>query len=90
MDEVSMTVSFVGGEAGGVSRPRAGTGPGEHTGMCLLGTGTGAPRDEAFKRRCGGGVDERPGMCGALATTAAIVDDDSWYVEMQLKARNVG
>lgn len=50
---------FVGGEAGGVSRPRIGLGPGEHIGICLLGTAAGVPLDEVFSVRCGGGVDAR-------------------------------
>lgn len=74
MDDVSMRLSLDGGEAGGVSRPRAGTGPGEHTGMCLFGIAAGVPRDDVFSVRCGGGVDERPGMGGARATTAAIAN----------------
>ena len=73
IDDVSMTLSFDGGEDGGVSRPRTGTGPGEHTGMCLLGTAAGVPREYVFSVRCGGGVEERLGMGGGRATTAAMV-----------------
>ena len=67
-----MTLSLDGGDAGGVSRPQVGTGPGEHTGRCLFGMGVGVPRDRALSARCGGGVDERLGKGGARATAAAI------------------
>jgi hypothetical protein len=40
-----------GGEAGGVSRPRAGRGPGEHTGRCLFGMAAGVPLDDVFSVR---------------------------------------
>lgn len=69
MDDASMRLSCRGGEAGGV----AGSPPGEHTGMCLLGMAAGVPRDEVFSDRCGGGVDERPGIGGNLATAAAML-----------------
>lgn len=82
-------LSLVGGEAGGVTKPRSGTGPGEHTGMCLFGTATGVPRVDVFSVRCGGGVEERPGMGGALATTAAMARGGGCRVYVQLKARNV-
>ena len=85
MDEVSMRLSCRGGDAGGV----AGKPPGEHTGMCLLGTAEGVPRDEVLSDRCGGGVDERAGTGNALATAAAILA--SQIIDgVQLKARNVG
>jgi hypothetical protein len=89
IDDVSMMLSFDGGDAGGVSRPRAGTGPGEHIGMCLFGIAAGVPRVEVFSVRCGGGVLERPGIKGARATTAAIMG--VVYVELlsSSKVRNV-
>lgn len=90
MDDISMTLSLLGGEAGGVSKPRCGTGPGEQTGICLFGTATGVPREVVLRVRCGGGVVERPGMAGALATTAAMLADGSGYRGVvQLKARSV-
>lgn len=73
MDDVSMRLSFEGGDAGGVSGPRTGTGPGEHTGMCLLGIAAGVPREDVFNVKCGGGVEDRPGMGGALATIVAML-----------------
>ena len=51
IDEVSMSLSLDGGEDGGVSSPRMGTGPGEHTGMCLFGTAAGVPREDVFRVR---------------------------------------
>jgi hypothetical protein len=72
IDDVSRRLSLDGGDAGGVSRPRAGTGPGGHTGICLFGIAAGVPRVEMFSVRCGGGVLERPGIKGARATIAAI------------------
>ena len=69
MDEVSMRLSCRGGVDGGV----AGSPPGEHSGMCLLGIGAGTPWGEVFKDRCGGGVEERRGIEGYLATAAAIL-----------------
>jgi hypothetical protein len=45
MDDVSMRLSCRGGEAGGV----AGSPPGEHTGMCLLGIAVGVPRVEVLR-----------------------------------------
>ena len=72
MDVVSITLSLVGGDAGGVTSPRSGTGPGGHTGRCLFGMGCGAPR-AVLSVKCGGGVGERAGIGGALATTAAMV-----------------
>jgi hypothetical protein len=69
IDEVSIRLSWRGGDAGGV----AGSPPGEHTGMCLLGIAAGVPREEVFKDRCGGGVEERSGMEGYLATAAAML-----------------
>lgn len=75
MDDVSITLSFEGGDEGGVSRPRVGTGPGEHTGRCLLGMAAGVPREEVLSVRCGGGVEVRLGMAGGLATTAAMPVD---------------
>lgn len=70
MDDVSMRLSWRGGEAGGV----AGSPPGGHIGMCLLGMGAGVPRVEVFNDRCGGGVEERLGMEeGYLATAAAML-----------------
>lgn len=68
MDEVSMRLSWRGGEAGGV----AGKPPGEHGGMCLLGMAAGVPRDEVLSNRCGGGVAERA-MRSGRATAAAMV-----------------
>jgi hypothetical protein len=73
MDDVSIILSFEGGDEGGVSRPRAGAGPGEHTGMCLFGMAAGVPREEVFNVRCGGGVEARLGIAGGRATTAAMV-----------------
>lgn len=67
-----MTDSLFGGDAGGVCRPVFGVGPGEHIGMCLLGIAAGVPRDEVLRVRVGGGVEERDGMAGGLATAAAI------------------
>ena len=75
IDDVSIRQSLEGGDAGGVSRPRAGTGPGEQTGMCLLGTAAGVPREDVFNVRWGGGVEERSGIGGALATAAAMTTD---------------
>lgn len=72
IDDVSMRLSLDGGDAGGVSRPREGTGPGGHTGKCLFGMAVGVPRVEVFSVRCGGGVLERPGIGSGRATTAAI------------------
>jgi hypothetical protein len=81
-----MRLSCRGGEAGGV----AGSPPGEHTGMCLLGMAVGVPRDDVFSDRCGGGVDDRDGMgIALLATAAAMVASDTSDVWVQLKARNV-
>lgn len=72
-DDVSIRQSLEGGDAGGVSRPRIGTGPGEQTGMCLFGTAAGVPLEEVFRVRCGGGVDDRAGKGGALATMVAMM-----------------
>jgi hypothetical protein len=69
IDDCSMRLSWRGGDAGGV----AGSPPGEHTGMCLFGIAAGVPRDEVFNDRCGGGVGERPGIEGYLATAAAML-----------------
>jgi len=69
MEEVSIKLSCRGGEAGGV----AGSPPGEHTGMCLFGIAAGAPRAEVLSDKCGGGVEERTGMAGTLATAAAMM-----------------
>jgi hypothetical protein len=69
IDDVSMRLSCRGGEAGGV----AGSPPGEHSGMCLLGTAVGVPREVVFSDRWGGGVEERPGIEGYLATAAAML-----------------
>lgn len=88
-EEISIALSLVGGEAGGVTKPRSGTGPGGHTGICLFGMATGVPRVVVFNVRWGGGVEERAGMCGALATTAAMGTDGGCHVQVQLKARNV-
>lgn len=41
--------------------------------MCLLGMAIGVPRDEVLSDSCGGGVGERPGMSGGLATAAAML-----------------
>jgi hypothetical protein len=79
MDDVSPRLSLFGGDAGGVSGPRKGTGPGEHTGICLFGTAAGVPRVDVLSVRCGGGVVERPGMAKALATTAAMVARGGGY-----------
>ena len=68
IDDCSMRLSCRGGDAGGV----AGSPPGEHTGMCLFGIAAGKPRDEVFRDRCSGGVGERPGIEGYLATAAAM------------------
>jgi hypothetical protein len=68
MEDVSIRLSCRGGDAGGV----AGSPPGEHTGMCLLGMAVGVPRDDVLIDRVGGGVSERLGMSGGLATAAAI------------------
>jgi hypothetical protein len=89
IDDVSMRLSLDGGDAGGVSRPRAGTGPGEHIGKCLFGIAAGVPRVEVFSVRCGGGVLEPPGMGGARATIVAIAV--VVYVELicSSKVRNV-
>lgn len=57
--------------------------------MCLFGMAWGVPREDVFRAKCGGGVEERPGMGGALATTAAMAADSGCHVEVQLKARNV-
>ena len=73
MVDVSMMLSLEGGDDGGVSGVRAGTGPGEHTGMCLFGMAAGVPREDVFSVRCGGGVEDRAGMGGARATIAAMV-----------------
>jgi len=90
MEDVSLTLSLLGGDAGGVSGPRKGTGPGEHTGICLFGTAMGVPRVDVLRVRCGGGVVERPGMASVLATTAAMVANGGGYgVKVQLKARSV-
>jgi hypothetical protein len=62
-----------GGEAGGVSGLPVGRGPGEQMGMCLLGTAAGVPREEVLSDRCGGGVVDRAGIGGALATIVAMV-----------------
>lgn len=58
MEEVSMMLSWRGGEAGGV----AGKPPWGQSGMCLLGMGAGVPRDEVLRARCGGGVGEGRGI----------------------------
>jgi hypothetical protein len=58
IEDCSIRLSRRRGVAGGV----AGSPPGEHTGMCLFGIAAGVPRDEVFSDRCGGGVEERPGM----------------------------
>jgi hypothetical protein len=86
IDDVSMRLSCRGGEAGGV----AGSPPGEHTGMCLLGMAVGAPRDVVLSDRCCGGVGDREGMAIALlATAAAMLASDTSDDYVQLKARNV-
>jgi hypothetical protein len=86
IDDVSTRLSFRGGEAGGV----AGSPPGEHTGMCLLGIAVGVPRDDVLSDRCGGGVGEREGMGNALlATAAAMLIVRVSDVQVQLKAHNV-
>lgn len=41
-------------------------------GRCLLGMAAGVPNDDVLSERWGGGVDDRPGMGGALATAAAM------------------
>lgn len=82
IDDVSIKASSRGGDAGGVT----GIPPGEHTGICLFGIAVGAPRDEVLSDRCVGGVEVRPGICGALATAAAMVAIERSTV--QLKARN--
>lgn len=69
------TVSFTAGDEGGVSSPLGDGEPGEHTGMCLFGIAAGVPRDEVFKVRCCGGVEERVGMGSVRATTAAMTAD---------------
>ena len=69
IDEVSMRLSCRGGEAGGV----AGSPPGEHIGMCLLGIAVGTPREEVLSDRCGGGVDVRCGMGTEALATAAVI-----------------
>ena len=69
----SITPCFCGGEAGGVLRPVTGLGPGEQTGMCLLGMAVGVPLEDVFRVRCGGGVDVRLVIAGALATIVAII-----------------
>jgi len=69
IEEVSIRLSWRGGDAGGV----AGSPPGEHSGMCLLGMAVGVPREEVLSDRCGGGVEERPGIEGYLATAAAML-----------------
>lgn len=89
MDVVSITQSAVGGDAGGVTSPRSGTGPGGHTGMCLFGMAWGVVPRDVLSVKCGGGVAARPGMGGALATTAAMVADGGSHVQVHLKARNV-
>ena len=71
MDEVSIMTSFEGGEEGGVSRPRTGTGPGLQMGKCLLGTAAGVPREDVFSR--GGGVGGRLGIGCTRATMAAMI-----------------
>lgn len=73
VEEGSITAFFWGGEAGGVSSPVAGLGPGEQMGMCLFGTAAGVPREEVFRVRCGGGVEVRVGSVGARATMVAII-----------------
>ena len=60
--------------------------------MCLFGTAAGVPREEVLSVKCGGGVDERPGMAGALATAAAMPASGRGYrgaLVVQLKARSV-
>lgn len=82
IEDVSITASSRGGDAGGVT----GIPPGEHTGICLLGIAVGVPRVEVFSDRCVGGVEVPPGICGALATAAAMVTIEKSTV--QLKARD--
>jgi hypothetical protein len=82
IEGVSINTSSRGGDAGGVT----GVPPGEHTGMCLLGTAAGVPRDEVLSDRCVGGVEVRAGIDGALATAAAILAIEVSTV--QLKARD--
>lgn len=65
-----------GGEFGGVSRPWAGLGPGEHTGKCLFGTAAGVPLTEVLSVMCGGGVEVRAGSGGARATMVAMIADE--------------
>ena len=54
-------------------RPVVGLGPGEQTGMCLLGMAVGVPLADVLSVRCGGGVDVRLVIAGALATIVAII-----------------
>jgi hypothetical protein len=79
MDDCSMRLSCRGGDAGGV----AGSPPGEHSGMCLLGIAVGVPREEVLSDRCGGGVEERPSIEGYLATAAAMLTSPRPGVEME-------
>lgn len=72
MEVVRGAVSFTGGDDGGVSSRLGESEPGGHTGMCLFGTAAGVPREEVFKVRCGGGVEERVGIASVRATTAAM------------------
>jgi hypothetical protein len=60
-----------GGVEGGVVRP-VGAFPGEHSGMCLLGTAVGVPLTDVFKVICGGGVAGRLGNVGTCSTIVAI------------------
>ena len=53
--------------------PVTGLGPGEQTGMCLLGMAAGVPLDDVLRVRCGGGVDVRLVIVGTLATIVAII-----------------
>lgn len=56
-EDVSINCDGDGGDAGGVSRPRAvGLGPGEQNGRCLFGMGAGVPRCVVLICSCGGGV----------------------------------
>lgn len=69
IDDVSIRLSCRGGDAGGV----AGSPPGEHSGMCLLGIAAGVPRVDVLSDNCGGGVELRYMGMEALATTAVML-----------------
>jgi len=72
-----------------VLRPVAGLGPGEQTGMCLLGMAAGVPLADVLRVRCGGGVDVRLVIAGALATIVAIIQGSQVGVRERVRCEKL-